>query len=429
MRPKHTQHPLPAFPVYSCAFLSQTEMVLGGGGGASRSGIKNKLRLYNVGDNRSIELKDEYELERGEDAPMSMAAHRETGIIICGVNSVEEKLLKGENENCRTFSTNAAKYVHFSFFAIMKEIFIFNHRIKPLTTINTIPVSVQVHLTPSPHDINGSVESYGVVAGWNPLTLLSFPSLRPIADTIHVEKDIYDASFSDNNLVITTTHNLFVYGLPTTTLPKSPTTTSPKKSKKKSKAATNEPNEKLLTLELQKSVDVPSSTGEGSTFRVGRYHPQNDKVFYTVINVVPPRSRKSKSLSRQAFICKWNTTTWTLEKSRKVGDGGLTCVDLSPDGRFIGYGFSDLTIGMLDTKTLSPLASILKAHEFPPTIVKFNLESTLLVSGSPDNSIRIVTIPNDAAGSSFTTIVMVLLAILVLLLAVAVRLYPGGISL
>ena len=43
MRPVHAHHPLPAFPVYSSAFLSSTQLVLGGGGGASRSGIKNRL--------------------------------------------------------------------------------------------------------------------------------------------------------------------------------------------------------------------------------------------------------------------------------------------------------------------------------------------------------------------------------------------------
>jgi len=43
MRPHHTAHSLPSFPVYSCAFLSAEKFVLGGGGGASRSGIKNKL--------------------------------------------------------------------------------------------------------------------------------------------------------------------------------------------------------------------------------------------------------------------------------------------------------------------------------------------------------------------------------------------------
>jgi hypothetical protein len=43
MRAKHTSHPLPAFPVYSATFLSPTELVLGAGGGASKSGVKNKL--------------------------------------------------------------------------------------------------------------------------------------------------------------------------------------------------------------------------------------------------------------------------------------------------------------------------------------------------------------------------------------------------
>ena len=43
MRASHTPHTLPAFPVYSSAFLSDRELVLGGGGGASRTGITNKL--------------------------------------------------------------------------------------------------------------------------------------------------------------------------------------------------------------------------------------------------------------------------------------------------------------------------------------------------------------------------------------------------
>ena len=43
MRAKHTKHDLPAFPVYSSAFLSDTELVIGGGGGQAKTGIKNKL--------------------------------------------------------------------------------------------------------------------------------------------------------------------------------------------------------------------------------------------------------------------------------------------------------------------------------------------------------------------------------------------------
>lgn len=43
MRTKHTAHSLPSFPVYSSAFVSPNELVLGGGGGQSKTGIKNKL--------------------------------------------------------------------------------------------------------------------------------------------------------------------------------------------------------------------------------------------------------------------------------------------------------------------------------------------------------------------------------------------------
>lgn len=43
MRAQHTAHSFPAFPVYSCAFIADDEVVVGAGGGASRTGIKNKL--------------------------------------------------------------------------------------------------------------------------------------------------------------------------------------------------------------------------------------------------------------------------------------------------------------------------------------------------------------------------------------------------
>ena len=72
-------------------------------------------------------------------------------------------------------------------------------------------------------------------------------------------------------LVVTTTHNLLVYALPPSPLPKKATMESPKKRKKKSKTNIDGLSEKLTSLSLQKSVPLPSSTGEGSTFRAARY--------------------------------------------------------------------------------------------------------------------------------------------------------------
>ncbi len=97
MRARHSLHSLPAVPVYSAAFLANDLLAVGGGGGVSKSGINNKLarflnfstkslthsmpqRLYTVNDERSIALLDEFQLQGGEDAPMSMAADTEVRI-------------------------------------------------------------------------------------------------------------------------------------------------------------------------------------------------------------------------------------------------------------------------------------------------------------------------------------------------------------
>ncbi|KAJ2916522.1 hypothetical protein MD484_g3936, partial [Candolleomyces efflorescens] len=321
MRPKHSQHSIPTFPVYSCAFLNDSTLVVGGGGGAARSGIKNKLRLYEISEDRSIQQQDEFELERGEDAPMSMAAHAE-------------------------------------------------------------------------------------------LVVLSYPSLNPVAEPIHTEKEIYDAAFSPDSLIIATTHSLLVYSLPKSDPPPS------SKGKQKGKSKSTGP-----ALPLLNTVNVPSDAfGEGSTFRQIKLHPLDETVAYTVINTNPPRSRQKKSVSRQGFITKWNIKSWSVEKSRKVGDKGVTCLDLSADGRYIGFGSSELSVGLVDAVTLAPCATILKAHEFPPTVVKFNPSATLLVSGSPDNTLRVISVPLTADSLGSGTFLLIL-ALAIIILAILVQLY------
>ncbi|KAF9452062.1 hypothetical protein P691DRAFT_795693 [Macrolepiota fuliginosa MF-IS2] len=402
MRPRHTQHLLPAFPVHSLAFVAPNQLVVGGGGGSSRSGIKNKLRLYTIDSERGIDAKNEFELE---DAPTSMAIDLQaTMTVICGINSSPEKILKGENENCRVFR-------------IKDDAF------HPDMTRGTLPADEEDYQKVT---VLSPDRKLLAVAGCHNLSLLSFPSLTPVAPPIEFEKEIYDATFSNTSetvrfrllrqLVVATTHNIHVYsvsmGAPTS---------SPKKGKGKGKA--NKSVETLGSLELVRSVDLPSNLGGAGacTFRSARYHPSDDDTLYTVINTSPPRARGRKTPARQGYVSKWNTQTWTVEKQRKVGDKGLTTFDVSRDGRFLGYGSSDLSIGMLDSKTLSPLGAILKAHEFPPTAIKFNPTTDLLVSGSADNSLRIVTIPEVVGGSSWTLIILVLVAVLVILVAVAVQ--------
>ncbi|KAF9004776.1 hypothetical protein BDQ17DRAFT_1424609 [Cyathus striatus] len=322
MRPKHTPHSLSSFPVYSCAFLGPNQLVLGGGGGGSKTGIKNKLALYEIDDNLAIALKAEFQLGSDEDAPMSMAAHVESSSVVCGVNSSLDKMQKGENENCRLFTVDGDKI----------ELV----RTKGTLTGSGEEDTYQKVTVLSP---DGTLLA---VAGAETLSLLSFPSLVPVAAPVNCDNEIYDAAFTNDTLIIATTVNLLVYALPDTKQ-------SPSKKGKKKTFDTS----KTVSLELKTKVDIPKSLGDSSIFRSLKLSPIDPNVAYTVVNTTLTRSQRGKSVARPGHVCKWNIDSWTMEKSRKVGDKGITCFDISADGRFLGYGSSDLSIGMLDAKTLA----------------------------------------------------------------------------
>ncbi|KAH7931388.1 WD40 repeat-like protein [Leucogyrophana mollusca] len=414
MRTQHTSHPFPAFPVFSCAFLAPDQLVVGGGGGASRSGIKNRLRLYHVSDERQLKMVDELELEKDEDAPMSMAADPENRTFICGINSTETKLKQGGNENCRMFSVTGDS---------MSQV---NTR---GTLFSGNPDDYQRVTVLSPDG------KFLAVAGENDFTLLAYPSLVPVAQPIHFAKgEIYDATFSSSHVVVATSSNLLLYALPQTDSEK------PSKGKKKSKQKGKEKETPLpianATPELQlvKTLTVPtlpgSPAGSTTTFRAARFHPSDHSFLYAALNTTAPRAPKAKSAKRQAYIVKWNVAVnptgkdgWDaqVERLRKAGESWVTCLDASPNGKFLAFGLSDYSLCLVDTVTLAPLLSILKAHEFPVTTIRFNPTSRLLVSGSADCSLRVVGVPEQFGGQSWTMIMLIILALLAVALAIVMR--------
>ncbi|KAI9447786.1 WD40 repeat-like protein [Lactarius indigo] len=386
MRARHTAHSTPSFPVYSAAFLSPTELVLGGGGGASKTGIKNKLRLYHVDEFLTLKLADELQLENGEDAPMSMAAHPDGSSFACGINSSAEVVAKGENLNCRVYAVGDDDKLGF------------------ISSVGTLgkddPEDFQKVTVFSPDG------AYLVVAGCSELSLLTVPEL--VSAHTRVDKgEIYDAAFSETTLVVATTLNLLVYGL-----------LGSKKGKEKENA--------VLKLENPTVIERPKLPGgDTGTFRVGKYHPHDSGIFYTAINTTPARGAKASQ--RKAYLVRWDTNGWKVDRIRKVGVKGLTAFDLSDNGKWIAYGSSDCSVGLLDAFTLAPLLSILKSHEFPPTVLKFNPTSRLLVSGSADNTVRLIAIPEglgDNASWSYT--ITVIIAIFCVLFAVALQLFMRG---
>lgn len=405
MRAQHTTHSLLAFPIYSCAFISDDLLVAGGGGGASRSGIKNKLRLFRISVKRQLESLAEFELDKDEDAPMSMAAHIESRTIVCGINSAVAKLQKGENENCRKFLIDSGDEFKFTL----------------LGTRGTIsPGNAEDYQRLS---VLSSDAQFVAVGSERELTLLSYEGLSPVTRPILVSKgEIYDVTLSATHLILATSVNLLVYALPATL-----------RSRGKEKNAIidnlHTPIDSLPDLQLVKILDVPTISsipvGATVTFRASRLHPSDVNLFYSVINVTLPRAPKAKTAKKQAYILKWRVSaaddvsfSAILEGSRKISEGSLTCFDVSPNGKLLAFGVSDYSLGILDANSLAPLLSILKAHEFPITALRFNPSSKLLVSGGVDSSIRIVAIPEKFGGLSWSVTILIMFAILGVILAV-----------
>ncbi|KAF9651281.1 WD40 repeat-like protein [Thelephora ganbajun] len=356
MRAKHTSHPLKAFPVYSIAFISDNEVILGGGGGSSRAGIKNKMKLFRVDGDSSIELLNEFELEKDADAPMSMVADPETGMFACGINGPLELIEKGENKNCRAYRVK-------------------DKQIQPAGSVGTLRAGdVEDYQRASTLSRDGS---FLLAAGLHLFHVLKFPSLEPAAPRVEIEEDIYDAIFSSKQIIIVTSTNIMVFPIPD--------------------GDADRPLEAIKTVPVPPIPDV----GGKSTFRRGlnaplRFHPSDENILYTVSNTTASRAKaRSKVTPRQAYIYRWDVSSWKVTKSRKVSDKGATCFDVSPNGKYLAFGSSDYSIGVLDSTTLAPLLTILKAHEFPPTALRFNPTSNLLVSGSPDNTVRVVSIPTS----------------------------------
>lgn len=405
MRAQHTTHSLPAFPIYSCAFISDDLLVAGGGGGASRSGIKNKLRLFRISVKRQLESLAEFELDKDEDAPMSMAAHIESRTIVCGINSAVAKLQKGENENCRKFLIDSGDEFKFTLLGTRGTI-------SPGNTEDYQRLSVL-----------SNDAQFVAVGSERELTLLSYEGLSPVTRPILVSKgEIYDVTLSATHLILATSVNLLVYALPATL-----------RSRGKEKNAIidnlHTPIDSLPDLQLVKTLDVPTISsipvGATVTFRASRLHPSDVNLFYSVINVTLPRAPKAKTAKKQAYILKWRVSaaddvsfSAILEGSRKISEGSLTCFDVSPNGKLLAFGVSDYSLGILDANSLAPLLSILKAHEFPITALRFNPSSKLLVSGGVDSSMRIVAIPEKFGGLSWSVTILIMFAILGVILAV-----------
>ncbi|CAG8528893.1 3303_t:CDS:10 [Paraglomus occultum] len=343
------------FPVYCTAFSPAGELLVGGGGGPSRSGVQNKLALYKVDPTaKKIEQLTEYKLEKGEDAPMSMAIHPEDNVVVCGINGKEESIAAGENFSCR----------------------IFNYSNEKIDLVDKKQASSSKKSYDYLKVIRFSRDGKLLALGGtdSKLTVYKYPSLAPAFPPINYNKEeIYDLDFSSDGKQITalSEKNLGVWA--------------------------TEDGKLVQTIErpvFQKTVDAQ--------FRACRYGQGEYAGFlYVVVN---PSSR------RRAYIVKWDVGTWNKVASKAVASKPITTFAISDDGKYLAYGSSDLSVGICDSRTLRVLLRLPDVHSFPPTTIAFDHSSSILASGSPDNSVHLVMIPKTIGqGNSFLVVAVITL--------------------
>ncbi|CAE6469429.1 unnamed protein product [Rhizoctonia solani] len=399
MRTQHALHTLQAFPVYSLGFIKDNKLLLGGGGGATRSGVKNRLRLYDVDETgANLDLVNELELEKDEDAPMSMAIDFQQNSFICGINGSMEKVEAGINPHCRAFSIE------------MKE------DTKPLIKFERSTQLVKEKNTEAFQKVtalskDGTLLAAGSSDGkpFNQVTLVSYPKLDLSSDPFTVPSgELFDADFSvEGYLVVTSTTHLYVFSPSSAPSKMSPSTAHPQ-------------------LNLLNTIPVPASY-PNSSFRSTRWSPHDSKTAWSVINTTGGASK-----DRRAWVLRWSITglgdgeknegkgEWQVARVAKAATRPITVFDVSQDGKLLAFGSSDLSVGILDSQKLVPLLTILRAHEFPPTALRFNPSASLLASASADNTLRLIAVPSNFGQSAMTTI-LILFILLAGLLAVLVQ--------
>ncbi|KDN39843.1 WD40 repeat-like protein [Tilletiaria anomala UBC 951] len=383
-------------PVYAVDFIDDDVLVYAGGGGAGRSGVANAIRIARIdGPGQRLEQLAEIKLSRDEDAPMCMTVDRQGQRILCAINSVASDMKQRQNKSLRVFS--------FQLGESDKE-GSFSSEIKPSASSASLNITDPEHyqkvLRLSQH---GSTLLSAGTDGT--LALQEYPSLRslwPSDSREFAATEIYDGSFAESGaaVVLASAAKLKVLS-----------TVPPGK----------EGNEHGPTV-LQ-TIQNPALGGNGTcafrAARFGRGDASRNKLF-TVVNAsgdAGGRGKRSAS-ARKSFVTAWNAETWDLIETKHVSDKPVTSFDVSSDGTRLGFSSSDLSVGVLDSHNLRPLVRILSAHSFPATCIRFSPSGKYLVSGSADNTLRLVELNSVVTADGLSIPWTVLFTLFLLILAV-----------
>ncbi|KAI8602483.1 WD40-repeat-containing domain protein [Dissophora ornata] len=284
-----------------------------------------------------------------------------------GINSAINKIEAGENENCRVFqySDEGIEAVH-----------------NKGTLGSKNPDDYQ---KVTRFSVDGTKLATGGTDG--NVALLKYPTLSPVMPVTHFKGHrILDLDFSADgkHIAAVSSQNLWIIAADTGRVVE--TITNPVLNKKK--------------------------PFEFMTCRFGR--GAFSDILYTAVN---------GDKKQRPFVCMWMTSKWTRIRTLSVGSKPISACTVSPDGKLIAFGSSDMAIRICSSKTLQVLMTVPKAHALPVTSLTFNSDASLLVSGSVDATCRVIVVPKTFPKNN--NFVMLVLALLFLFLAALVQIYQN----
>ncbi|KAH8552146.1 WD40-repeat-containing domain protein [Umbelopsis sp. PMI_123] len=357
-------------PVFALGFTAKNELVVGGGGGSGRTGVKNKIASYKV-DVKRKEFREDAEFEFGsdEDAPMCLDVHPNKNACAVGVNGSDESVEAGESKNCRVFDLEA-------------ESFKFVESARTIKSKN-----VDDHQKVCRYSKDGKFLATGTTDGI--LTLLKYPSLEQAIPAIQFEnEEILDVDFDFDNekMLVVTAGILRLISL-------------------RGKSTGQE----LQTLQAS-SLDKKAK----SEFRAVRYGNgvSSDHAFVAL---------NSKARNKGTII-KLNSHTLDVVKTKKISNKPLTAFCVSKDGSIGSYASADLSIGVFDTINLQRLLQVKEAHSFSITGLAINHDRSLLISASAENKCRAVVLPQvyEPMAVEINPMVTVLLALVLVAIVILI---------
>eukprot|EP00842_Homolaphlyctis_polyrhiza_P006094 jgi/Hompol1/6486/HPOL_000776-RA len=282
----HKSHTL-GFPIFSVCFTpSHGHLLVGGGGGATKAGIKNTVEKA----------------------------------FVAAVNSPEADVVAGNNLNCKMFMIQKSNRLYiesagaYALVRLIPNTLILDIRLRLIEAIKTTdsldPYNHQKAARFSP---DGKILCTGTSDG--KFSAWTWPSLTPAFPSLELGIEVMDIHFdpSGQHVCLITPTSLMMLD--------------------------------TVKGKIRWQVDKQTIGAEVCEFRAARFGTQDSAdILFVALNA---KSRKG------SFIQKYSVRENKLLSTKLVSAKPITAVSISMDGSLLAFGSSDMSVSVLQTKTLA----------------------------------------------------------------------------